>query len=267
MGEDVVLVPGQLLGEEPPDAAPPHDLGQGGRVAEDVGQPDVLGLDPELAQIEPLAVEDLADQRLPRGDVAVGFDPHAAGRLQTAFGDPHLHPLPEVGVVVTHPGQVLGLGDHEPVLGIAVHELEHGAEGAGALADSSRGGATARPCPDGRGPPMLTDGCGGRRLRPAVRPAPAGPAASCRAMSGSSSRLQARSSPAHSRAKWGSPSGSSVSRSTRTRKSCQKWSNSGSRTCRSARWRVNSGAPSGSGSSSGHGLAPNGEGGLAAAST
>ena len=37
--------------------------------------------------------------------------------------------------MVAHPGQVLGLGDDEAVLGVPVHELEHGAEGARALAD------------------------------------------------------------------------------------------------------------------------------------
>ena len=112
-----------------------HDLGQRGRVAEHVGQPDVVGLDPQFVEVEPLAVDDLADQRLARGDVAVGLDPHAPGRLEASLGDPDLHPLPQLGVVLAHPGQVLGLGDHEPVLGVALHQLEHRAEGASALSD------------------------------------------------------------------------------------------------------------------------------------
>ena len=90
---------------------------------------------PSSSQVEALAVDDLADERLPRGDVAVGLDPHAPGRLQPTLGDPFLHPFPQVGVVVAHPGQVLGLGDHEPVVGIPLHQLEHRAEGAGAFSD------------------------------------------------------------------------------------------------------------------------------------
>jgi hypothetical protein len=88
VGQDVVLVPGELLGQEPADAALLHDLGQGGRIAEHVGQPHVVGLDPELVEVEALAVDDLADQGLARGDVAVGLDPHAPGGLEASLGDP-----------------------------------------------------------------------------------------------------------------------------------------------------------------------------------
>ena len=62
MGEDVVLVPRELLGEEPADAAAPHDLGQGGGVAEHVGKPHIVGLDPELVEVETLSVDDLSDE-------------------------------------------------------------------------------------------------------------------------------------------------------------------------------------------------------------
>ncbi len=135
MGKDVVLVPGELLGEEPPDAALLHDLGQRGRIAEHVGQPHIVGLDSQFIEVEAFAVDDLADQRFARRNIAVGFDPHASGRLEPAFGDPGFHPLPKLGIVVAHPGEVLGLGDREPVLGIPIHELEHRAEGAGTLAN------------------------------------------------------------------------------------------------------------------------------------
>ncbi len=118
-------------------------------------------------------------------------------------------------------------------------------------------------------PTMLTGGRRGRRpFAPAARPAPAGPGASCRAMSGSSSRLQARSSPAQQPGRVRARRRGARSAARRGPGSrARTRSNSGSRTWRSACCRVNSGAPSGSGSSRGHGLAPNGEGGLAAAST
>ena len=171
------------------------------------------------------------------------------------------------GIVVAHPGQVLGLGDHEPVVGVPVHEFEHGAEGACALADRLAEGPQPRRVQMGVPDDAHRDGHRGGLLgqqldehrlsrAPAVgdvgqveqvaRPLEAGAA-------GGRSAVRRR--------------GARVSSSTRTRKSCQNSSNSGSRTCRSARCRVNRGAPSGSGRSSGHGLVPNGEGGLAAAST
>ena len=60
----VVLVPRELLGEKPVDAGSAQDLRERTRVAEHVGQPGVAGLDAELVQVETLAVDDLADERL-----------------------------------------------------------------------------------------------------------------------------------------------------------------------------------------------------------
>ena len=246
---------------------PPHDLGQGGGIAEHVGQPDVVGLDPELLEVEALAVDDLADQRLARRNVAVRLHPHAPGRLEAASAIRAFSRAHRARVVVAHPGQVLGLGDGEAVLGITVHQRERRAETCEHTCGPSRGGATATPCPDGRGPRCSTACVPGAGRRASI---------SCRTgcarrqlpeMSGSSSRLQARSRPATDGRDAARCRGAPPCSSTSTRKSCQNASNSGSRTWRSAWARVNSGTPSGSGSSIGHGLAPNGDGGLAAAST
>ena len=173
-----------------------HDLGQGRRVAEHVGQPDVVGLQAELLEVEALPVDDLAHQRLARGDVAVGLHPHAAGRFDATLGDAHLHALPQVRVVVAHPGQVLGLGDDEAVLGVAVHEGEHRGEGAGALAHR----LAERPEPGrvevgvaDRGDPM---GRGRGRLAEQLVHAPWPPRASWRRCRGGRGGWQARSSPA-----------------------------------------------------------------------
>ena len=135
VGEHVVLVPGQLLGQEAVDAGLAHDLGKVGRVPEDVGQPYLGRVPPELPGEEALAVEDLAHERLARRDVAVGLDPHAPDRLELSAFDLLLHAAVEVRVPVFHPRVLLGLGAGEPVVGVLVHQAHGGRKGAGALAD------------------------------------------------------------------------------------------------------------------------------------
>ncbi len=135
MGEDVVLVPGELLGQEPPDPAQSHDLREGGRIAEDIGQPHIIGLDPAFIEVEALAVHDLTDERLTRRDVAIGLHPHASGGFEPALVYAFLEPLPQVGVVLGHPGQMLGLGHDEAVLRIPVHQGQNCAERRRALPD------------------------------------------------------------------------------------------------------------------------------------
>ena len=67
----VDLVPGDLLGEEPPRARRADDLGECCGVTEGIRQPDLLGLDPEVLEEESLAGDELAGQRLPAWHVGV----------------------------------------------------------------------------------------------------------------------------------------------------------------------------------------------------
>jgi hypothetical protein len=135
VGEAVHLVPGDLLGEEVPDPGCRQHLREAGGVPEHVGQPEVVGVDAELVAEEAPAVDDLADQRLAGGDVAVGLDPHAADHLEAPLGHPLADALPDRRVAVAHPRQLLRLGDGEAEVGVAVHRGEGGRERAGALAD------------------------------------------------------------------------------------------------------------------------------------
>ena len=97
MREPVHGVPRDLLGEEPPGAGQLHDLRQGRGVAEGVGQPDLLALDPEIVQEELLADHELPGHRLAADHVGVGLDPHAADGHEPAGVDLFLHPLEELG--------------------------------------------------------------------------------------------------------------------------------------------------------------------------
>ncbi len=108
-GRLVELVPGELLGEEETDARPAHDLRERARVSEDVRVPKLATGDPELLAEEALAVEELADERLARGDVAVGLDPCPSRRHEAPLGDAPLDLFPERGMPLLDPRVLLRL--------------------------------------------------------------------------------------------------------------------------------------------------------------
>ena len=94
-----VAVPRQLLGEEAGHARAAHELRQLAVVAEHVGVPEHGRAAPELAREEALAVQELAHERLARGQVAVRLDPAAAD------GQPAARPRPARGCAPTAPAR------------------------------------------------------------------------------------------------------------------------------------------------------------------
>ena len=145
VGKAVLLVPGQLLGHEPSAARGGEHLGQRGRVAEHVGDPDLGAATPEVLFEEALAVHELADDGLAARQVHVRLDPHAADgeplprrRLLLDAGE-------EAGMAVAHPLVLDGLRAGEAVVGVVVHEADRGGERASALAH----GLSHRPEPCG----------------------------------------------------------------------------------------------------------------------
>ncbi len=133
--EDVDLVPGDLLREEPVEPRAADELRQGRRVAERVGQPHPVRTQAELPLEEPLRLRELARQRLTRRHHRVGLDPHAAQRQEPALGHGLLDPLPHLGTVLLDPG-VLLRGRHavDEVVG-ALDQVGHGRRRARHLAD------------------------------------------------------------------------------------------------------------------------------------
>ncbi len=127
-------VPGELLGEEPLDARPAHDLGELPVVAEDVRVPELAAAPAELALEERLPEQELPDERLAGRDVAVRLDPGAADGNELAARDALPDPLVEIGVALLDPGVLLRLRAGEPVLGIGVHVRGLRAERPDALA-------------------------------------------------------------------------------------------------------------------------------------
>ena len=144
VGEPVLLVPRQLLRHEACHPAGREHLWQAGRVAEHVGDPHLGAAPPEVLLEVALAVHDLADEALARGQVHVGLDPHPAGR----------HPLPaldlggdageQVGLALLDPRVLLSLGADEPVIGVLVHQADRRRERPLALA--SRLADRPQPC-------------------------------------------------------------------------------------------------------------------------
>ena len=103
-------------------------------VAERVGQPDVLRLDAELLQEEPLAGHHLPGHRLAAGHVGVGLDPHPADRHELPGRDLLADAVEQLGVELLHPGVLLGRRAREHEVRVGVHQREHVGERAGALA-------------------------------------------------------------------------------------------------------------------------------------
>lgn len=135
MGHLVGLVPAQLLGEEPADTGELRQLGEGGRVAEGVRQPDLLGLDAQLLPEEPLAVHDLPGQRLTARHVGVGLHPHRTHGRPIAVLHGLLDALPDVWLVLLHPGVLLGLRAGEDQFRVVGGQRRDVGEGPGRLAD------------------------------------------------------------------------------------------------------------------------------------
>jgi len=71
----VEAIPRQLLRQETADAAFTHDLRQLAVVPEDIGVPELETAVAELPLEEPLTVQELAQERLAGGDVAIRLDP------------------------------------------------------------------------------------------------------------------------------------------------------------------------------------------------
>ncbi len=90
----------------------------------DVRAPELAAAPSEAALEEALAVEELADDRLAGGQVAVRLDPGAADDEPAPLGDPPGDPGVEVGGVLLQPQVVLGGRGGEPVLRVAVEEVE-----------------------------------------------------------------------------------------------------------------------------------------------
>ena len=81
----------QLVREEVGHAGSREYLRQRRRVAEDIGKPAAAWPRAELLLEETDAVEQLSNQRLAGGDIAVGLDPHGPGGVPSPRFDPTAH--------------------------------------------------------------------------------------------------------------------------------------------------------------------------------
>src|ERR687897_910137 len=111
-----------------------QELGQLAAVAERVRAPELAAAEAELLLEEALAVEEVAEQRLAGGEVAIGLDPRAADRDEPTGGDLLPDARPEPGLALADPVVVDGLRAGEAVLGVLVHQPQLGRERAHGLA-------------------------------------------------------------------------------------------------------------------------------------
>ena len=114
-------------------------------------------------------MHELPGHRLPARQVAVGLHPHPADRRPLSRLGGLLHPAVDLGLVLLHPGVLLGLRAGEDELGVVPGERGDVREGAGGLADR----LPQRPEPGGvdvrvadRADPVRAGVCGpGQRRR------------------------------------------------------------------------------------------------------
>ena len=101
-----------------------QDLRQGGGIAEHIRLPEFVAGDAKLLAEEALPVQELAHQRLAGGEVAVRFHPRTARRDELPGFHLLLDLLVQLGVLVFHPLQLLGLRAGKFVLGVIIHQAQ-----------------------------------------------------------------------------------------------------------------------------------------------
>ena len=122
MWEEVLLVPTQLLSDEPRTPALFEDLRQRRRVAEHVRDPNDRTAHPEPRLEVALPEHQLAHDALATWKVHVGLDPHAADGMPLAAGN-LVADVFEDGRVAAFDPVVLGsLRAGEVIVGVVVHQ-------------------------------------------------------------------------------------------------------------------------------------------------
>ena len=100
-------------------------MGQCAGVTKDIGQPQDAVVHAKFFFEEPFPIQELANQTLAAGQVAVSLDPHAAFRLPAPFGNTLLDLLVQFGVALLQEVVQLGLTGHKLVVRVLLHEFEY----------------------------------------------------------------------------------------------------------------------------------------------
>ena len=131
MGERVGGIPGQLVGAEPAHAGGRRHRRQATAETKTVRQPGQGMLQAwEQLPTGALAVLELAQQRGGGDQHAVGFHPGPIDRLEATRLHCGQQPLKQTRPLALQPGVEGGGGMGEMELGVALHQIQHRAEGA-----------------------------------------------------------------------------------------------------------------------------------------
>ncbi len=106
------------------EAAFGHQLGYLGMMAEGIDRPTQAHVYPQLVLAVLLAVQDLADERLARGDVDIRHGDHPAADFEASGVDHLLEELPFFRVGLQKGFDVAGLIEDELHSRVSPHELE-----------------------------------------------------------------------------------------------------------------------------------------------
>lgn len=123
MRKIVDVVPTKLLSQKPRHARNTANLGELGRVAERVWEPEGLAALPEAALEVPLSVQELPDQGLATGEIGIVLYPASANGLERALLDLLLYTVKCRRVQLFQPLVLLGLGADKAKFGITIDEI------------------------------------------------------------------------------------------------------------------------------------------------
>ncbi len=133
MWEHVLLVPTELLRDEPGAPARSKYLRKSRRVPEHIGDPDHRTASTELRLEVPLPEHQLPHDALTARQVHVGLDPHAADRVPLTGSNLGLDAFEQGWLSVLDPLVLRRLRAGEVVVGVVVHQAERRGECACAL--------------------------------------------------------------------------------------------------------------------------------------
>ena len=129
----IELIPRQLCGHKVIDPAFLHDLRQGSRITEYVRQPQNPVINAELLFEKTFSVHELAHQGLSGSQIAVRLNPHAALRLPAFLFYTFFDPSVQLRISLLQKHIQLRLAGHEFVVGIFLHQLQHGGKASSGL--------------------------------------------------------------------------------------------------------------------------------------
>ena len=133
VGEFVKLVPTDFCCHKVFHSAFFNKLGNGGGIAENIGEPHNFVINAEFLTEKAFAHHKLSYEGFAGCHICVRFNPHTALGFPSALFDSLFDFLVNLGVILFNIFVKLSLGGHKSVLGVFIHIFQHRGESATSL--------------------------------------------------------------------------------------------------------------------------------------